>query len=66
MFVKKQFENNPKELIIIQEFEIKYDRSKAIGWYTRECCLYRILNKALRIQNTDALFIFGFFSKRYF
>ncbi|UJR16852.1 hypothetical protein I4U23_003751 [Adineta vaga] len=63
---KKQYQNNPTELTIIREFENKYDRSKAIWWYTRECCLYRLLNKALRIQNIDALFAFRFFIKDMF
>jgi len=38
-----------------------YNRTKAIWWYTRESCLYRILNKALRVQNIDVLFAFRFF-----
>jgi hypothetical protein len=38
----------------------------AIWWYTRENCLYRLLNKALRVQNIDVLFAFRFFIKDMF
>ena len=33
----------------------------ALWWYTRESFIYRILNKALRIQNIDLLFLFRFY-----
>ncbi|CAF3382494.1 unnamed protein product [Rotaria socialis] len=58
---KQQYQSNLKELAIIDEFERDYDCSKAVWWYTREAFLYRLLNKALRIQNIDLLFAFRFF-----
>jgi tetratricopeptide (TPR) repeat protein len=63
---KKQYPNNSKQLAIIDEFENSYHCSKAIWWYTRESCLYRILNKALRVQNIDVFFAFRFFIKDMF
>ncbi|CAF1604356.1 unnamed protein product, partial [Didymodactylos carnosus] len=39
-----------------KEFEDEYDPEKAIWWYTRESCLYRLLNKALREQDFDIIF----------
>ncbi|UJR07872.1 hypothetical protein I4U23_012154 [Adineta vaga] len=38
---------------VMSEFDTKYDPKKAIHWYTRESCVYKILNKALRTQNID-------------
>ena len=58
---KKGYHNNSTELAIINEFEQTYKNDKAIWWYTRECCLYRILNKALRLQDFDTLFALRFF-----
>ena len=31
------------------------------GWYTRESFVHKVLNKALRVQNIDLLFLFRFF-----
>jgi tetratricopeptide (TPR) repeat protein len=58
---KKIYENNPNELNLIKEFEEKYLPNQAVWWYTRESFLYRLLNKALRVQNIDLLFLFRFF-----
>ncbi|CAF4419625.1 unnamed protein product, partial [Adineta steineri] len=33
----------------------------SLWWYSRETFIYRLLNKALRIQNIDFLFLFRFF-----
>ncbi|CAF3696016.1 unnamed protein product [Rotaria sp. Silwood1] len=38
---------------VMDEFDTSYDPQKAIHWYTRETCIYKILNKALRTQNID-------------
>ncbi|CAF1216833.1 unnamed protein product [Rotaria sp. Silwood1] len=58
---KNNCKGNNSELNIIDEFETKYKPEDAIRWYTRESCLYRILNKALRFQCFDTLFAFRFF-----
>ncbi len=46
---------------IIDEFEKDYTPDKAIWWYTRDSCFYRMMNKALRVQDFDMLFSFRFF-----
>jgi tetratricopeptide (TPR) repeat protein len=58
---KKQYKDNATELAIIYEFEKDYSSDRALWWYTRESFLYRLLNKALRVQNIDLLFLFRFF-----
>ncbi|CAF5172052.1 unnamed protein product, partial [Rotaria sp. Silwood1] len=57
----KNYTGNSSELNIIKEFKKKYQREKAVWWYTRESSLYRILNKALREQSIDMIFSFRFF-----
>ena len=58
---RKEYKDDPNELEIIAEFEKGYRRARALWWYTRESFLYRLLNKALRLQNVDMLFLFSFF-----
>ncbi len=58
---KKEYEGNDVELSILYEFEEHYSANDALWWYTRHSFLYRLLNKALRVQNIDLLFLFRFF-----
>ena len=58
---KKFYANNQKQMEIIEEFEQSYNAEKAIWWYTRDSCFYRIVNKALRQQDFDTLFAFRLF-----
>lgn len=60
-FCKERYRYHPNELDIIREFQETYTPQRALWWYTRESCLYRLLNKALRVQNIDVLYLFGFF-----
>ncbi|CAF4198817.1 unnamed protein product [Rotaria sp. Silwood2] len=55
---KIEYKGNEAELRRVNEFRLKYESSKAVWWYTRESFVYRILNKALRVQNVDVLFLF--------
>ncbi|CAF0711848.1 unnamed protein product [Adineta steineri] len=55
------YKGNDKQLIFIDEFEREYVDEHSLWWYSRETFLYRLLNKALRIQNIDFLFLFRFF-----
>ena len=57
---KKEYRTNNMELILVREFEKDYRSDKALWWYTRNSFLYRMLNKALRVQNIDLLFLFRF------
>ena len=57
---KNHYENNTTHLALVEEFEHQYVEEKALWWYTRNSFLYKILNKALRVQNIDLLFLFRF------
>ena len=58
---KKNYKGNKQEMSIIDEFEKTYKAENAIWWYTREACFYRMMNKALRVQDYDILFALRFF-----
>jgi hypothetical protein len=58
---RENYKGNDKVLKLINEFEKEYASEYSLWWYTREAFLYRILNKALRIQNIDLLFLFRFY-----
>ncbi|CAM4827513.1 unnamed protein product [Rotaria magnacalcarata] len=51
-----QFADNLFELKVIEEFEHEYNSSKAIWWYTRNTFLYKMVNKALRVQDIETLY----------
>ena len=58
---KVQYKRDHIELKNICEFEQDYSPDSALRWYTRPSFLYQLLNKALRTQNIDLLFLFRFF-----
>jgi len=58
---KNYYDGNLSQLNILNEFEQTYSPDKALWWYTRESFLCRLLNKALRMQNINLLFLFRFF-----
>ncbi|UJR29309.1 hypothetical protein I4U23_010523 [Adineta vaga] len=58
---RKLYKEIPNQLKIVDEFEKEYSSEESLRWYTRESFLYRLLNKALRVQNIDFLFLFRFF-----
>ncbi|CAF1624777.1 unnamed protein product [Rotaria sp. Silwood1] len=55
--------NNKNIESITKNFRLLVDYIKqlTIWWYTRDSFIYRILNKALRQNNIELLFLFGFF-----
>jgi hypothetical protein len=57
---QKEYKDNRVELNILDEFKKDYVSDRSLWWYTRESCLYRLMNKALRVQNIDLLFLFRF------
>jgi tetratricopeptide (TPR) repeat protein len=57
---KAEYKLNKNELQMIVEFEKTYSGKQAIWWFTRNSFLYKMLIKALRIQNLDLLFRFRF------
>ncbi|CAF2779180.1 unnamed protein product [Rotaria sp. Silwood2] len=60
-FCCSKYQNNKYQLDIIKEFKNDYNQSSSIWWYTRECFISSMLNKASRIQNMDILINMGFF-----
>ena len=59
-FCRQQYAENPRELEIIEEFEEKYDQPSPIWWYTRECFIYSMINKALRADDMEVIMRMGF------
>ncbi|CAM4820955.1 unnamed protein product [Rotaria magnacalcarata] len=57
---EKAYKGNSAVLGTLREFKQSYSFDRAIWWYTRDSFLYRILNKALREQNIDLLFLLRF------
>ncbi|CAF2792622.1 unnamed protein product [Rotaria sp. Silwood2] len=58
---KRKYKDNSKELDNVHQFKNKYKPDKALWWYTRESFLYRMLNKAFRVQDTKLLYLLRFF-----
>ncbi|CAF2156317.1 unnamed protein product [Rotaria magnacalcarata] len=58
---KTNYKGNQRELKMIEEFDNSYKPDSAIWWYTRQSCFYRMMNKALRVQDFDTLFALRFF-----
>ncbi|CAF1013513.1 unnamed protein product [Rotaria sordida] len=58
---EEEYKDNKSELAVIREFQQNYATARALRWYTRQSFLYRMLNKALRVQNIDVLFLLRFF-----
>ena len=56
----KEYKSNDAQLALVREFESEYSPDKALWWYSRQSFLYKILNKALRTQNINLLFLFRF------
>ncbi|CAM4830231.1 unnamed protein product [Rotaria magnacalcarata] len=53
--------NDQAELNNIAVFRETYKKGDAINWYTRECFLYKLLNKALRTEDVHSLCTFRTF-----
>lgn len=49
------YQKNISILQSIDEFERDYKSTDAVRWYTREGFLYKVLNQALREQNSKTL-----------
>ncbi len=60
-FCRELYTGNERELHIISEFDHNYHSHSPAWWYTRECFLYKMLNKALRIHDINILCKMGFF-----
>lgn len=52
---REQYSSNSIELEKIDAFEQSYDGKDAVTWYTKDCFLYRLLNKSLKTSNIDLI-----------
>ena len=57
---KEEYKNNDTQLALIDEFEKEYTSDDAVRWYTYNSFLSEMLNKSLRLQDIDLLFLFRF------
>ena len=62
-FFRQTCAGNDADINVVDEFEEYYDPINAIFWYTRDTFLYRLLNRALREQDTDTLYSLRYFIK---
>ncbi|CAF0713579.1 unnamed protein product [Adineta steineri] len=55
-YCREKYKDNPFILEEILTIEQQYTGKSSIWWYTKESFLYRMLNKALRIQDIDTIY----------
>jgi len=55
------YQDNPKQISVINEFEQDYEPDYCIWWYTRDSFLYKMINQALRTENIAIIWKFRFF-----
>jgi tetratricopeptide (TPR) repeat protein len=58
---RTSYHDNEAEKKKINDFEQRYAPEGAFWWYTYDSFIYRLLNRALRTQNTEIIFKFRFF-----
>jgi tetratricopeptide (TPR) repeat protein len=60
-YCRDAFVNNEKEMKNIDKLSQRYRDETPIWWYTVECFLYPMLNRALRMGDVDIIIRMGFF-----
>ncbi|CAF1441733.1 unnamed protein product [Adineta steineri] len=60
-YCREQFVGNSAQLRHIEKLEYEYHRRTSIWWYTHECFLFSMLNRALRLMDIDFIIKLGFF-----
>lgn len=55
------YRDNICELQRINEFERCYKCEDAINWYTKNSFVYHLINKVLRTENIEQLYLFRYF-----
>jgi tetratricopeptide (TPR) repeat protein len=60
-YCQEAFAENDDELKNIRRLERKYREETPIWWYTFECFLYPMLNRALRTMDVNIMIMMGFF-----
>ncbi|CAF1679201.1 unnamed protein product, partial [Rotaria sp. Silwood1] len=58
---KEYYRGNTKQMKLIYDFEKNYQSTDAIRWYSKQSFVYKLINKALRIEDIDLLYAFRFF-----
>lgn len=58
---RAHYRNNQSHLKEISRFKKTYCSANAITWYTHDCFVYRLINRALRTEDIFALYKFRFF-----
>lgn len=58
---RSYYRGNKKEQAAIDDFQQTYEPKNAIYWYTKQCFVYRLVNKALRTEDYEALLRLRFF-----
>ena len=60
-YCREIFDGNEKELKNVDKLEQSYRNQTPIWWYTSQCFLYPMLNRALRMSDVDIIIKMGFF-----
>jgi tetratricopeptide (TPR) repeat protein len=60
-YCREQFVGNTAELQNVDKIETEYFHHQPIWWYTYNCFLYSMLNRALRLMEVDLIIKMGFF-----
>ncbi|CAF0840169.1 unnamed protein product [Adineta ricciae] len=64
-YCKSQYVGNISEMKYIEDFQATYDRESEkkspIWWYTNQCFLYQMLNRALRLLDIEVLMHINFY-----
>jgi hypothetical protein len=60
-YCREQFVGNSGELRNVNKLEKEYHDHQPIWWYTYQCFLYSMLNRALRLMEVDLIIKMGFF-----
>jgi tetratricopeptide (TPR) repeat protein len=55
------YRGNHRSLKMIDDFDKSYHPDECIGWYTRETFIYQLINKALRTEDIEQIYMFRFY-----
>ncbi|CAF0995987.1 unnamed protein product [Adineta steineri] len=58
---RQYYHGNQEELTNIEKFAQTYTEQDAVHWYTKQCFISRLCNKALRTQDIELLYIFRYY-----
>jgi hypothetical protein len=55
------YRGNAEEIRNIDQFALTYTDTDTIRWYTKQCFIYRLCNKALRTEDVELLYTFRYY-----